>query len=84
MREAKRRMDEELWVEQRANAAAYEAWRTHGRQGRSVKVTPYRPPDQPAGQINLTDPDSRIVQGFRHGFIQGYTAQAVKQPRSRS
>ena len=31
LREAKRRMEEELWVEQRANAA-YEAWRA--RQGR--------------------------------------------------
>jgi hypothetical protein len=63
-----------LWVEQRANAA-YEAWRAHG--GRAFgKVTPYRPPDRPAGQINVTDPDSRIVQS-RHGFIQGYTAQAV-------
>jgi transposase len=74
LREAKQRMDEELRVEQRANAA-YEAWRAHG--GRAFgKVTPYRPPDHPAGQINLTDPDARIVQS-RHGFIQGYTAQAV-------
>jgi hypothetical protein len=40
------------------------------------KVTPYRPPELPAGQINLTDPDSRIVQS-RRGFIRGYTAQAV-------
>jgi hypothetical protein len=74
LREAKQRMDEELRVEQRANAT-YEAWRAHG--GRAFgKVTPYRPPDHPAGQINLTDPDARIVQS-RHGFIQGYTAQAV-------
>jgi transposase len=74
LREAKRRMDEELWVEQRANAA-YEAWRAHG--GRAFgKVTPYRPPERPTGQINVTDPDSRIVQS-RRGFIQGYTAQAV-------
>jgi hypothetical protein len=79
LREAKRRMDEELWVEQRANAA-YEAWRARGvkSDGRKLNTpsTPYRPPDEPAGQINVTDPDSRIVQS-RHGFIQGYTAQAV-------
>src|SRR5437763_2636875 len=79
LREAKRRMDEELGVEQRANAA-YEAWRARGvkSDGRKLNTpsTPYRPPDRPAGQINVTDPDSRIVQS-RHGFIQGYTAQAV-------
>ena len=72
-------MDEELWVEQRANAA-YEAWRARGvkSDGRKLNTpsTPYRPPERPAGQINVTDPDSRIVQS-RHGFIQGYTAQAV-------
>ena len=79
LREAKRRMEEELWVEQRANEA-YEAWRARGvkSDGRRLNTpsTPYRPPERPAGQINVTDPDSRIVQS-RHGFIQGYTAQAV-------
>ena len=72
-------MDEELRVEQRANEA-YEAWRARGvkSDGRKLNTpsTPYRPPERPAGQINVTDPDSRIVQS-RHGFIQGYTAQAV-------
>jgi transposase len=79
LREAKRRMEEELSVEQRANEA-YEAWRARGvkSDGRKLNTpsTPYRPPDRPAGQVNVTDPDSRIVQS-RHGFIQGYTAQAV-------
>ena len=79
LREAKRRMEEELSVEQRANDA-YEAWRARGikSDGRKLNAPnlPYRPPEQPAGQINVTDPDSRIVQS-RHGFIQGYTAQAV-------
>ena len=37
---------------------------------------PYTPPATPAGRINVTDPDSRVVKGL-HGFIQGYNAQAV-------
>jgi hypothetical protein len=79
LKEAKRRLQEELWAEQRANAA-YEAWRmtakdTLGR-GLGKPPTPYTPPEVPAGTVNLTDPDSRIVQS-RRGFMQGYTAQAV-------
>jgi hypothetical protein len=30
----------------------------------------------PPGEINLTDPDSRMVKG-QHQFIQGYNAQAA-------
>jgi hypothetical protein len=37
---------------------------------------PYRPPDTPAGKINVTDPDSRNVKTSR-GWVQGYNAQAV-------
>ncbi len=37
---------------------------------------PYRPPETPAGKINVTDPDSRNVK-TRRGFIQGYNAQAA-------
>jgi hypothetical protein len=37
---------------------------------------PYQPPEQPAGKINLTDPDSRNVKTQR-GWVQGYNAQAV-------
>jgi hypothetical protein len=37
---------------------------------------PYRPPDTPVGKINLTDPDSRLVEGVR-GHLQGYNAQAA-------
>ncbi len=33
-------------------------------------------PDKAKRRINITDPDSRAVK-TRHGFIQGYTAQAV-------
>ncbi len=37
---------------------------------------PYQPPGTPAGRVNVTDPDSRVVKGLR-GFIQGHNAQAV-------
>jgi hypothetical protein len=39
-------------------------------------MSPYQPPDTPAGKMNLTDPDSRNVKTPR-GYMQGYNAQAV-------
>jgi hypothetical protein len=79
VKEAKRRLEEELWAEVRANRA-YEAYRARGRMkdGRRFgrPPDPYQPPDTPEGRVNVTDPDSRVVKGLR-GFIQGYNAQAV-------
>src|SRR3954465_10204289 len=78
LNEAKRRLEEELWTEVRANAA-YEAYRSgRMRDGRrfSRPPDPYTPPTTPEGRINVSDPDSRVVKGLR-GFIQGYNAQAV-------
>jgi transposase len=79
LKEAKRRLEEELWSEVRANRA-YEAYRARGRMkdGRRFgrPPDPYQPPGTPGGRINVTDPDSRVVKGLR-GFIQGYNAQAV-------
>jgi len=81
LKEAKRRLDEQLFTECRANAA-YEAYRARGvmrngrRLGPNTTPKPYQPPAIPEGRINLTDPDSRVVKGLR-GFIQGYNAQAV-------
>jgi hypothetical protein len=79
LKEAKRRLQEELWAEQRANAG-YEAWRATAKdtlgRGLGAPPTPYTPPELPAGTVNLADPDSRRVQS-RRGFMQGYTAQAV-------
>ena len=79
VREAKRRLEEELATEVRANAA-YEAYRANGRMkdGRRFgsPPKPYTPPEQPAGKINVTDPDSRTLKTPR-GFLQGYNAQAV-------
>jgi hypothetical protein len=44
------------------------------RFGRQPK--PYKPPDTPAGKVNVSDPDSRNVKTPR-GYMQGYNAQAV-------
>jgi hypothetical protein len=76
---AERRMREELWVEREANAA-YEAYRARGvmKDGRRFggPPKPYVPPEEPAGKVNVSDPDSKNIKGFR-GYVQGYNAQAV-------
>jgi len=79
LKESKRRLEEELDVECRANAA-YESYRARGvmKDGRRFgrPPDPYRPPERPAGKINLTDPDSRNVKTSR-GWVQGYNVQAA-------
>jgi hypothetical protein len=79
IKESKRRLEEQLWTEQRANEA-YEAYRARDRDklGRrlSTPPKPYMPPATPRGTINTTDMDSRLVKGMR-GWIQGYNAQAA-------
>jgi len=77
--QSKRRLEEELAVECAANAA-YEAYRARGvmKDGRRFgpQPKPYKPPDTPAGKVNVSDPDSRNVKTPR-GYMQGYNAQAV-------
>jgi transposase len=79
LKEAKRRLEEELFTECRANAA-YEDYRARGvmKDGRrfGAPPKPYEPPATPQGKINVTDPDSRLVKGMR-GWLQGYNAQAA-------
>jgi transposase len=82
LKQAKRRLDEELWTEVRANEQ-YERYRARGlmRNGRRIGAghsvpKPYTPPAMPESRINVTDPDSKVVKGLR-GWIQGYNAQAV-------
>jgi transposase len=80
--ESARRLEEELEVEHQANAA-YEAWRERGtardgtRRMAPGSTKPYRPPELPAGTINTTDPDSRLVKTLGQKAIQGYNAQAA-------
>src|SRR5271163_897440 len=77
--QSKRRLEQELAVECAANAA-YEAYRARGvmKDGRrfGAPPKPYKPPDTPAGKVNVTDPDSRNVKTPR-GYMQGYNAQAA-------
>ena len=76
---AAQRLESELDVQRRANEA-YEHYRATARDrlgrrpgGRSQA---YRPPEVPAGTVNVTDPDSRSIPiGF--GFVQGYNAQVA-------
>jgi transposase len=81
VKEAKRRLDEELSTEIRANEG-YERYRAKGvdrrggRLGPNTIPKPYTPPETPQGQINTTDLDSRMVKG-QHGWLQGYNAQAA-------
>jgi transposase len=81
VKEAQRRLDEELWTEIRANEG-YERYRAKGvdrrggRLGPNTIPKPYTPPETPQGQINTTDLDSRMVRG-QHGWLQGYNAQAA-------
>jgi hypothetical protein len=77
--EAKRPLEEDHEVECQANAA-YKSYRARGmmKDGRrfGCPPNPHQPPAMPAGQINVTDPDSRNVRDAP-GSTQGYNGQAV-------
>ena len=80
LREAKRRLDEER-AAKLAEMAAWEQAKAEytARTGYRQKGAPTKPrplPPKEKARINLTDPDSRPVKSA-HGFVQGYTAQAV-------
>jgi hypothetical protein len=81
LEESARRLEEEFAVEHLANAA-YEAWRERGTAADGTRLAPgstkpYRPPALPAGTINTTDPDARLVNTFGQKAVQGYNAQAA-------
>ena len=44
--------------------------------GARANIKPYPLAEQPAGKLNVTDPDSRNLKTTR-GFVQGYNAQAA-------
>ena len=72
-------LEDDLAFEHRGNKA-YEDLKEHLRATNKRKVggptKPYTPPEIPAGEVNVTDPDSRRMKGNRR-YIQGYNAQAV-------
>jgi hypothetical protein len=65
-----RHLEEELAFERHANAR-YEDYRARGlmkngrRLGSNSTPKPYTPPQVPAGKVNLTDPDLKLVHGMR-------------------
>ena len=79
LHEAARLLEQELSAERRGNEA-YQAYKAQGRMrdgrrfGRGPK--PYQPPASPHGEVNLTDPDARVMKAFR-GYVQGYNVQAA-------
>jgi hypothetical protein len=77
--DTKARLEEELEVERQANDE-YEAYRRRDRdksgRGLGLPPKPYQPPELPAGKVDVSDPDSRLVHGKR-GWIQGYNVQAA-------
>ena len=74
------RLEENLRVELAANDA-YEDWRTSSRDrlGRVMKGNhkPFVAPEEPEGQINLSDPDSRVMRTQGMPPRQAYNAQAA-------
>lgn len=66
-------------MECRANSE-YEQYRADARDSRGRRLgarpKPFVPPATPAGAINVTDPDSRLLKR-PGGFVQGYNAQLV-------
>ena len=76
---AAERLEADLAAEHAGNEA-FEHHRVVGRdaQGRRLAGTPapYQPPEVPAGKVNVTDPDSKLIKASE-GYVQGYNAQAV-------
>jgi transposase len=76
---AAERLEGDLAAE-RAGNEAYEHYRQTGRGplGRRLghPPNPYQPPEVPAGKVNVTDPDSKLIKASE-GYVQGYNAQAV-------
>jgi hypothetical protein len=84
LEESARRLEDERVVEQQANAAD-EAWRRRGvaadgtRRMAPGTTKPYRPPRLPTGQVNTTDPDSRLVKTVGQKAVQDNAQAAVNE-----
>jgi transposase len=74
------RLEENHRVDLAANDA-YERWRSSSRDtlGRRLKGNskPYAPPEAPEGQVNLSDPDSRVMRSKGLPHRQAYNVQTV-------
>ncbi|HSO98181.1 MAG TPA: transposase [Solirubrobacteraceae bacterium] len=80
LNEAKRRLEQELAVDTQVNAI-YQEFHATGRDSLGGRIgkrpNPHVPPVLPEGNVNLTDPDSKLVQDKGLAKIQGYNAQAA-------
>jgi transposase len=78
---AAERLEDDLGAERVGNEA-YQAWRERGiatdgsRRMAPGTTKPYQPPEVPAGKMNITDPDSKVIPDGMF-FVQGYNAQAA-------
>ena len=74
------RLEENHRVDLAANDA-YERWRATKRDtlGRVLKGNskPYAPPEAPEGQVNLSDPDSRVMRNKGLPHRQAYNVQTA-------
>src|SRR3954468_1106923 len=81
--ECRRRLRQD-WELERHVVSEHAAWHAAGiasdgsrrAVGARHNIKPYPLPPEPAGKINVTDPDSRNLKTTR-GWVQGYNAQAV-------
>ena len=75
----RRRLVEDWQTEHRANRD-YEAYRARGvmKDGRPFGASPkpFKPPAEPEGKVNTTDPDAKRMK-FGRNFLPAYNAQAV-------
>jgi transposase len=80
--ECRRRLRQD-WLLERHVITEHAAWRAAGiatdgsrRMSGAHRLRPDPLPAEPAGKLNVTDPDSRNLKTTR-GWVQGYNAQAV-------
>ena len=81
--ECQRRLEQD-WALERKVVTEHAAWHARGiatdgsrrMAGARAQIKPFPLPHQPAGKVNVTDPDSRNLKTTR-GWVQGYNAQAV-------
>jgi len=83
--EAARRLEQSHQVEVATNAL-YEQWRAgavdrRGRRLHGIGLKPWSPPQIPAGTINTSDPDSRVMRTQGTPPRQAYNAQAAVNDR---
>jgi transposase len=79
------RFEQNLQVELAANQA-YERWRAgavdrRGRRLHGNSMKPYVAPELPEGQVNVSDPDSRVMRTQGTPPRQAYNAQAAVNDR---